>query len=262
MIPKTIHYVWLGKKQLSLEARGFIKSWKKHMPDYTIKCWNEETFNCESIPWVKEAIEHKMWAFAADYIRLYALYHEGGIYLDTDVEVLRSFDCFLNNSFFSSTEIHPGFETYGKTTLDEQFRPKREGEAVPYFGILSAVMGAEKGNQLIGDCLDYYSNLNFINTDGTMYVKIIIPDILGIKAVKYGFKYIDETQKLSNNIQIYDSSVFVGAISKLTKESFAIHYCEGSWRQQWWPRRKKIVYYLMKRIKNFFGINQKFNEHL
>lgn len=262
MIPKKIHYVWLGKNQLSLEARRYIKSWKKNMPDYEIKCWNENSFDCDSIPWVREAIERKMWAFAADYIRLYALYHEGGIYLDTDVEVLRSFDTFLNYNFFSSIEVHPGFETFGKAKLDDNYKPKIEGEAIPYFGILSAIMGAEKGNHLIGDCLDYYSNLRFINNDGTMYVKIIIPDVLGIKAVKYGFKYIDKTQELSDNMKIYNSSVFVGSISKLSKDSYAIHYCEGSWRQQWWPRRKKYIYIITKKIKNFFGITQKFNEHL
>ena len=262
MIPKIIHYVWLGRKQLSLETRSFIKTWKMHMPDYEIKCWNEDSFDCNSIPWVREAIEHKMWAFAADYIRLYALYYEGGIYLDTDVEVLRSFDTFLYNSFFSSTEVHPGFETLGKPKLDENYKPIITGDAIPNFGILSAIMGAEKGNRLIGDCLNYYTNLKFINTDGTMFVKIIIPDILGIQAVKYGFRYIDETQELNYNMKIYNSSVLVGAVSKLTKESYAIHYCEGTWRQHWWPRRKRIMYWITKKIKNLFGIKQHFNEHL
>ena len=262
MIPKKIHYVWLGRKKLPLEARYFIKSWKKHMPDYEIKCWDEDSFDCNSVPWVKEAIEHKMWAFAADFIRLYAVYTEGGIYMDTDVEVLRPFDKFLNYSFFSSAEIHPGFETMGKTKLDENFLPLNEGEAIHCFGILSAIMGVEKGNVLIKDCLSYYKDLKFIDSNGSMFVKIIIPDIIGIQAVKYGFRYKDEDQLLKNNMIIFNSSVLVGSISKLAKESYAIHYCEGTWRQQWWPRRKKIVYTIIKAIKNFFGIKQTFNEHL
>lgn len=262
MIPKIIHYVWLGNNSLSFETRDFIKSWKKHMPDYEIKCWNESTFDCDAVPWVKEAIEHKMWAFAADYIRLYALYTEGGIYLDTDVEVLRSFDDFLKYSFFSSTEIHPEFETKGRIKLDENFKPINEGEAIPNFGILSAIMGAEKGNILIKDCLSYYLNRHFINSDGSLFVKIIIPDIIGIQAVKYGFRYKDEDQVLDKNMIIYNSSVFVGTISMLTKESYAIHYCEGTWRQQWWPRRRKILYKITKITKNLFGIKQRYNEHL
>ena len=84
-IPRKIHYVWLGSAPLPASVKDCIKSWEKYMPDYSIKCWNEKSFDINSVPWVKEAIQQKMWAFASDYIRLYALYTEGGIYLDTDV---------------------------------------------------------------------------------------------------------------------------------------------------------------------------------
>ena len=150
----------------------------------------------------------------------------------------------------------------GKIKLDENFKPINEGEAIPCFGVLSAIMGAEKGNVLIKDCLSYYKDLNFINANGSMFVNIIIPDIIGIQAVKYGFRYKDENQLLNHNMIIFNSSVFVGAISKLAEDSYAIHYCEGTWRQQWWPRRKRIVYNIKKAVKNLFGIKQTFNEHL
>ncbi len=261
MIPKIIHYVWLGGKKLPIETKDFIKTWKKNMPDFTIKCWNEKNFDCNSIPWVKQAIEHKMWAFAADYIRLYALYTEGGIYLDTDVEIRRPFNEFLKYSFFSSVEIHPDFNTKGLPKLDNNYRPKIEGEAIPSFGILSAVIGAEKNSPLIKDCLDYYIKRQFALPNGSLAVKIIIPDIIGIKAVKYGFRYINENQFLDNNIAIFNSHTFVGSIRDLDKTSYAVHYCEGSWRMYWWPRRKKAWYRITTFFKHLFGIKRQFNEH-
>jgi len=232
-IPKKIHYVWLGHKKLPPEAKAFVKTWKKKMPDYEIKCWNESTFDCNSVLWVKQALENKMWAFAADYIRLYALYTEGGIYMDTDVEVLRSFDVFLQYSYFSSCEVFPEMEKEHRQYLDEQNLPLVPDTPIHGFGILSAVMGAEAGNPLIKDCLDYYNQNKFVFDDGSLNVKIIIPDVLGIKAVKYGFRYVNKTQELEHNMKIFDSSVFVGYLDDRNAESYAIHYCEGSWRMHW-----------------------------
>lgn len=77
-IPKKIHYVWLGKAKLPASVKDCIKSWRKHMPEYEIKCWSEENFDLNSVDWVKEAIEQKKWSLASDYIRHYALYTEGG----------------------------------------------------------------------------------------------------------------------------------------------------------------------------------------
>lgn len=260
MIPKKIHYVWLGGKKLSYDAQDFINGWKRKMPDYEIKCWDENCFDCDSVPWVKQAIENKMWAFAADYIRLYALYTEGGIYMDTDVEVRRPFDDFLSYDFFSATEVHSDFEILGLPKLDSNFKPLVKGEAIPCFGILSAVMGASKGNKLIKDCLDYYNQRNFIDSSGSMDVKVIIPDILGIIATNYGFRYIDETQHLNGNMVIFNSHVLVGAIKNLREDSYAVHYCEGSWRKNWWPRRKIIMDKIITAIRHLFGYHRKYNE--
>lgn len=94
MIPKIIHYCWFGKGKKNRLIKRCIRSWKKRMPDYEIICWNEDNFDYTSVPFVKEAYEQKKWAFVADYVRLYALFHYGGIYLDTDSEVYKSFDFF------------------------------------------------------------------------------------------------------------------------------------------------------------------------
>lgn len=113
-IPKIIHYVWLGSGKMSPFIQDCVDSWKRVMPDYEIKCWNEQNFDVNSVVWVKEALENKKWSLASDYIRHYALYTEGGIYMDTDVKVYKPFDEFLKYDFFSSIELHPNlFKQYG-----------------------------------------------------------------------------------------------------------------------------------------------------
>lgn len=99
MIPKIIHYVWLGGGAKTPSVKRCIASWHKVMPDYEIKEWNESNFDINSVIWVKEAIQKKKWSLASDYIRHYAIYTEGGIYMDTDVMTYKSFDEFLGNSF-------------------------------------------------------------------------------------------------------------------------------------------------------------------
>ena len=98
MIPKIIHYCWFGGKELPNLAEKCIASWKKQLPDYKIICWSEENFDIDnSVPYLKEAYSKKKFAFVSDYVRLYALYNYGGIYLDTDVEVIRDFSPLLND---------------------------------------------------------------------------------------------------------------------------------------------------------------------
>ena len=108
MIPKIIHYCWFGggdKPELAVKC---IESWKKYLSDYEIKEWNEENFDITQNQYVREAYENRKFAFVTDYVRLYAIYTEGGVYMDTDVEVIGSYDLFLHHHAFS------GFETDGK----------------------------------------------------------------------------------------------------------------------------------------------------
>ncbi len=105
MIPKIIHYCWFGRGQKSEKIKACIASWKKYLPDYEIVEWNEDNFDLSSNLYVKQAYDSKKWAFVSDYVRLYALYHFGGIYMDTDVEVLKSLDEFLDAPSFT------GFKT-------------------------------------------------------------------------------------------------------------------------------------------------------
>ena len=103
-IPKIIHFVWFGKGVIPEKDQKCIASWVLNCPDYEIMMWNEDTFDINSNQYVKEAYENKKYAFVSDYVRLYALYNYGGIYLDTDVEIFKPFDEFLKYDFFTSFE--------------------------------------------------------------------------------------------------------------------------------------------------------------
>ena len=110
MIPKIIHYCWLSNDPIPEKLQEYMKSWKEKLPDYEFKLWNFDCFDINSSQWVKEAFEAKKYAFAADYIRLYAVYNYGGIYMDMDVEVIKSFNPLLNNDYLLGYENQIGIE--------------------------------------------------------------------------------------------------------------------------------------------------------
>ena len=103
-IPKVIHYCWFGKGKMPVLADKCIKSWKKYCPDYEIIEWNEENFDINCCDYVREAYENRKFAFVTDYVRLYAMYTYGGIYMDTDVELLKPLDSFLQDAAFIGFE--------------------------------------------------------------------------------------------------------------------------------------------------------------
>ena len=255
MIPKIIHYCWFGGKTIPLETKVLIKSWHKIMPDYEFKCWTERNIDINWSVWLKQSMDNKKWAFAADYIRLYALYKFGGVYMDTDVEVYKSFDEFLPYSFFSSVEVHDVFYTIGKSKLNEDNLPYNQGETIPGLGILSALVASEPMNNYVGDCLNFYDSIPFINNDGSFYTDVIIPDFLAREAVKYGFRYEDRTQYLDKNIVIFNSTVFAGDYNSLREDSFALHFCFGTWREKTFSNRIKWWYrYKLWAMKKLFFI--------
>lgn len=104
MIPKVIHYCWFGGKPIPNDVKKCINSWKKKCPDYEIKCWNESNFDVNAHPFTKAAYEAKAWAFVSDYARLKVVYDHGGIYLDTDVELLKNLDFLLKYDFYIGIE--------------------------------------------------------------------------------------------------------------------------------------------------------------
>lgn len=234
MIPKVIHYCWFGNNEMSPFIRKCVGTWQKVMPDYQLRCWTEKDIQplIENISFVRDAYNAKKWAFVADYVRLYALYAEGGVYMDTDVKVVRSFDEFLSYSFFSSHEVHPGFFESEPVKLDENSIPHNTDEFIYYWAILSAIMGAEKGHPYLKDCIEYYNRKSFYDSNGDIDKNelVIGKHITRIAVQKYGYRYVDEDMIIGDNMLIKKSDVFVGNMIYYHRgQEYAIHLCNGSW---------------------------------
>lgn len=205
--------------------RRCIKSRKKILPDYKIKCWDANSFDFYSVPFVIQAYEKKKWAFVADYVRLYALYTEGGIYLDSDVEVYKPFDEFLKFPFFTGTDIHL------PNTI--------------FYAIEAAIMGTEKGHPYLKDCLDHYNTLQFINADGSFNMKVM-PDVITPILKKYGYEPKDENQTLTHDMIVYSSSYFANCNASNYNNIYARHWNRNSWVSR--NHRGKIYHYFMPMI--------------
>lgn len=208
MIPKIIHFCWLSGDEFPQEIQKCIDSWKKHLPDYEFWLWDRKRFNIDEVPWVKEAFENKKYAFAADYIRLYALYNYGGIYLDSDVLVYKSFDSILHLPYFIG-EDYTGY-----------FEP--------------AIIGSEKQMPWIKELLNHYTNRHFIKENGS-YDMTPLPVILH-NTFKDSYKFYRTKGKsysiIPNTLFVFPKNYFnsrdsVGAIK--TKDSFCSHNYSGSW---------------------------------
>jgi hypothetical protein len=271
-IPKVIHYCWFSGEEIPLLLQQCINSWIEVMPDYKLRLWDANSFNFDSVPFVKEAFDLKKWAFVADYIRLYALFHEGGIYLDSDVRVFKKFDKFLNYNFFTSHEIHPGnFTNVEKSKLNETYLPNNKDEYIYGLNIQAAIMGSCKGNSFLKECLDFYHDKHLIGKDGKVVLEdFIIGPYISKKAEKYGYKYHEREQLLDDNMIILKPEVFVGNSVYLSKDSYAIHLCNGSWKEKtnyevleykvrnYYPRLFIIVAFgqkTIRRIKRLFKSN-------
>ncbi len=204
------------------------------MPEYEFVLWDRSRFDTDNIPFVKEACRAKKWAFAADYIRLYALFTEGGIYLDSDVIVKKNFEALLYNDVITGVEFHPDIVAKKDTLskLMEDGRPKNISELKEGFGLQAAILGSIKGHPFIKDCLDFYKDKHFIQADGSHFNQIIAPDIFAMHAVNYGFRYANVKQVLKEGILIFPSNVFAGEPNEVTTDTYAIHLSHGSWRNK------------------------------
>lgn len=219
MIPKIIHYVWVGGNPKPEKIQTCMKTWKKHLGDYKIIEWNESNFDIYENKYVEQAYKQKKWAFVSDYIRAKAVYEYGGIYLDTDVLVLDDLKDLLDNKCFV------GFEN-----KDNPF---------------TAVFGAEKGHPLIKDMLDYYNDRDFEFDSSDQMAGVNTVSVSDILKDKYGAVPNNQEQVLKDDIHVYPD----GILCNPSKNSKTIHVFTGTWMEGSKPFKRKLVTFLKLRIK-------------
>ncbi len=206
-VPKVIHYCWFGNNKLPKLANKCIASWKKYCPDYKIVCWNEDNFDINQNKYIKEAYDAGKWAFVSDYVRLKILYDEGGIYLDTDVELIKPLDKLIDENGFM------GFDDNGLIATGLGF-------------------ACEKGNELVGEMLKDYDDISFINPDGT-YDITPCPDRNTASAKKLGMD-IDIKDQVFMKIRMLPEDYlcpvkYLTGKKVLTKNTYSIHHFSASW---------------------------------
>lgn len=228
MLPKIIHYCWFGGKPLSKLSIKCIESWKKFLPDYEIKEWNEDNFNVNIIPYTQEAYKAKRWAFVSDYARFWILYNYGGIYFDTDVELIRPIDDIINLGGFM------GCETIAHKNI-------------PFFINPGLGIGCEAGNPTYKGLLELYSKTCFFMENGEQNLKSI---------VYYTSEYLEtlglvkkDTIQCINCIYIYPKDYFnpydadSGKVI-ITENTRTIHHFAGSW----FTPKERIMKFIEKKM--------------
>ena len=224
MIPKIIHFTWFSNDPYPPEILQCMESWKNVLPEYTFIHWNMERIKDINVPFLKEAIQEKKWAYASDYVRLYAVYNYGGIYLDTDVLVYHNFNNLLNNPFFIGREN--SWHLQGHSTVSY---------------LSSHCFGAEKRHWFLRETFRYYENSNFVRCScddipNEIRLNLILePYVQAILAQKYGYDWnysANHLQKLNDSVFIYPSEAFDATSAKYDGIKYCKHLAAGGWREK------------------------------
>lgn len=224
-IPKIIHYCWLSNDPVPQQLQSYMETWHKLMPDYEFIKWDFTRFDKASSVWVSEAFDNKKYAFAADYIRMYALYNMGGIYMDMDVEVLKPFDDLLGRKYFLCNE---------------------RGSMCPEV----ATFGVEKGCEWIRIMLEYYKDRHFILPDGSFDI-LPLPQLFKnvLESKGYRFETMENKAKSQNNpdedkviylepYQLFSPKSYVTGEIEVSKATYSIHRFADSWKP-WYERMER-----------------------
>ncbi|MCI8613912.1 MAG: glycosyl transferase [Lachnospiraceae bacterium] len=232
MIPKIIHFCWLSGDEYPDLIKKCINSWKEKLPDYEIICWDLNRFDINKYRYTKEAFAEKKYAFASDYIRLHALYTMGGIYLDSDIEVIKSFDQLLSLKAFTC------FQKMSMTLS-------------PW------IIGSEKTNPIIKEFLDYYKDRSFYDKEGKM---ILTPNPYPFTKIckSHGLLLKDEMQEL-DEITVFPHDYFCpynpsdGEL-KITEHTYAIHYFNAEWMNESQKRRRQRKQNITQKYGRYAGL--------
>lgn len=233
MIPKIIHYCWFGPNELPASAKKYMQTWKKHLPDFEIKLWNEKNFDINYYPYAKEAYADGKFAFVADICRAHALYHEGGIYLDTDVEVLQSLVPLLEHTAFSGFEV---------STLDIISDSK---EVHTQMGVI----GSKPHAVWIENILSSFKHLQYDKSNA-----VTINSIVDSIVIEQGFELKDEFQFIEEYLYLYPSACFIAkdyqtGIINTSSSTFCIHHYDATWLGFRIRAKTKLKHLLISTLK-------------
>lgn len=243
MIPKVIHYCWFGKNPIPADYQRYIESWKKYLPDYEIKEWNEDNYDVNCIPFSSEAYGVKKYAYVSDYARLRILYEHGGIYFDTDVEVIRNMDDLMEKGAWMAIEKHTNTP---------------DADDMVALGLGFAV---EPHNPIIKEIMAYYENTHYIFPDGHIEQITIVP-ITSKVLKKYGLRPTTTEPYDCGGITIYPWEYFcpeeyLSGKLEITDHTYTIHHYSSSWMSRWDKLMVKKGYYMVK-IRRLLGLKQKY----
>lgn len=219
MIEKIIHYCWFGGGGYSEIEIQCMESWKSKLPDYKIIKWDETNFPISEHPYAKQAYDARKWAFVSDYARVWVLYNYGGIYLDTDYEIIDSIDSYLDNDVFIGVENNE------------------------YIG--TAIMGAKKGNWLMGEMLNYYNTHPFALRNGKFDMipnTMVLTDIMCSNGYARGQSALIKGIYVGNRVEFYPA----GKTGSIEGKTRGIHYFRGSWWSE--KERKRSTNVIYKRV--------------
>lgn len=218
MIPKIIHYVWVGDEPKSELIKECIATWRKHLPGFKIIEWNEHNFDMHENSYIEQAYAARKWAFVSDYIRVRALYEHGGIYLDTDVRVLADLSPLLKDRAFI------GFENSNYLS--------------------AAIFGAEKRHPLLKDMLNYYAGRNFSFDRQHQMAGVNSLSVTKIVQADFALQLGNKEQLLKNGLRVYPD----GVLCNPSRQSRTIHLFTGTWMNGQKSYRHKLVVWLKQHI--------------
>jgi hypothetical protein len=234
MIPKIIHYCWLSGDEYPSSIQKCLDTWKRYLCDYEIVLWNKSRFDVNDITWTRQAYEAKKYAFAADYIRLYALYNYGGIYLDSDVIVYKDFDSLLHLPYFIGEDRTHCFE--------------------------AAIIGCQPGMPWIKEVLDHYEGRSFIKKDGSLDMQGL-PNVFAerlfpnhrfqlIREIPQSYELADTDVMGIFRWNFFNSRDYVDPVR--TRNSFCSHAYAGSWLNEPTKTKKLIKRLLPRPVANCY----------
>ena len=213
MIPKLIHLCWFSDDPFPVEIKICLASWRRVLPDYTIRRWTYADAMAIDCDCISEALIAGKWAFAADVVRFYAIYKEGGIYMDSDILLEKRFDSFIPEH---------GFATFNECCEEVLLQ--------------AAFFMGEKGNAYCKEVFDYYCQHHFLRSDGS-FDMLISPKVMALIAEKKGYRREDIEQHLEGDVVIYPGC-YVSPRKKMRyPDAFACHQVYGSWREHRFGRK-------------------------